>query len=76
MMLDLSSAGIEPLMYLPEPLLTFGYNQSLADPKDGLFLFGPLVDVRKPSEMRVGVIGTTGGIARYSRWVATINKPI
>ncbi len=75
-MLDLSSAGIEPLMYLPEPLLTFGYNQSLADPKDGLFLFGPLVDVRKPSEMRVGVIGTTGGIARYSRWVATINKPI
>jgi hypothetical protein len=28
--------------YLPEPLLEFGYGQTGADPREGLFLFGPL----------------------------------
>jgi hypothetical protein len=55
-----------------EPKLLFGYDQSLPDPKDGLFMFGPLIDRTKPGEMRVGVIGTPDGIARFNSWVKTV----
>jgi hypothetical protein len=54
--------------HLDEPLLEFGYGQRLKDPKDGLFLFGPLED-RRPAEMRVGIIGTPKGIAVYRQWL-------
>lgn len=60
------------LQILTEPLLQFGHGQMLPDPKDGLFLFGPMIDEAKPAEMRVGVIGTDEGIARYKTWVAQI----
>jgi hypothetical protein len=55
--------------HIPEPPLLFNHRQLLADPKDGLFLFGPLEDRTKPAEMRVGVIGTKDGIRRYNAWV-------
>lgn len=64
----MSAAVIE---YVPEPLLEFGYGQSLDDPKQGLFLFGPL-DERRPSSMRVGVVGTPAGIDLYKNWVRSI----
>src|SRR5947208_882787 len=54
--------------YIPEPFLEFGYRQRMKDPKDGLFLFGPL-EVRKPHQMRIGVIGTPKGIGIYRKWV-------
>jgi hypothetical protein len=54
--------------YHPEPLLEFGHRQRIKDPKDGLFLFGPLEE-RKPADMRVGVIGTPKGIAIYRKWL-------
>lgn len=63
----------EQLQFLSEPLLRFGYNQCLYDPKDGLFLFGPLIDERKPVQIRVGVVGTAEGIARYRGWVQSIS---
>ena len=63
---------IQGLQILTEPLLQFGHGQMLPDPKDGLFLFGPMIDEAKPAEMRVGVIGTDEGIARYKKWVAQI----
>lgn len=56
-----------------EPLLRFGHDQRMADPKDGLFLFGPVIERTKPAEMRVGVIGTRQGIGRYRDWVRTIS---
>ena len=61
-------------LYIPEPDLKFGYEQHLRDPKEGLFLFGPLADRTKPAEMRVGVIGTKAGIERYGRWVKQITS--
>jgi hypothetical protein len=64
------------LDYLEEPELSFGYGQVLTDPKDGLFLFGPLIDRQKPAEMRVGVIGTPKGISRYKSWVQRISEYI
>ncbi len=69
---------IEPtiLEQLEEPLLVFGYGQVMPDPKDGLFLFGPVIDDAKPAEMRVGVIGTKQGIERYKKWVAQITNYI
>lgn len=54
--------------YVPEPFLEFGYRQRMKDPKDGLFLFGPLGE-RKPRQMRIGVIGTPKGMGIYRRWV-------
>ena len=54
-----------------EPLLEFGYGQSLDDPKQGLFMFGPL-DERRPSSMRIGVVGTPSGIELYKAWVKAI----
>src|SRR6185437_3617225 len=62
-------AAIFKLDQLDEPSLSFGYGQSLPDPKDGLFMFGPVIDHTKPAEMRVGVIGTAAGIRKYRAWV-------
>lgn len=61
------------LGYLAEPELRFGHGQTARNPKDGLFIFGPMIDQRKPAEMRVGVVGTPDCIASYRRWVASIN---
>jgi hypothetical protein len=47
----------------------------MADPRDGLTLFGPL-DAGSPHGMRVGVVGTTHGIDRYRDWVARIQGPL
>jgi len=44
------------------------------DPKDGLFLFGPIDDVAKPAQIRIGVIGRKEGIERYRRWARQINS--
>ncbi len=56
------------LLQLPEPMLSFGYQQQMEHPKDGLFLFGPLADGAHPAEMRIGVIGTEDGIASFRTW--------
>lgn len=63
----------EEMRFTSERLLEFGYRQQLDDPRDGLFLFGPLADERKPSEMRVGVVGTPRGLALYRSWVEAAN---
>ncbi len=58
--------------FLPEPLLEFCHGQLAEHPKDGLFLFGPVDDDQKPSEMRYGVIGTKDGIGRFDRWAQRV----
>ena len=64
------------LSVLAEPKLRFGMGQTLTDPKQGLFLFGPTRDKVNPLRMRVGVIGTPQGISLYRGWVARINGPV
>lgn len=61
---------------LPEPKLKFGFDQTCADPKEGLFLFGPSRDVVNPMRLRVGVIGVPAGIRLFHLWVERINKSI
>ena len=58
--------------HLNEPKLRFGHDQTMEDPRNGLFLFGPLINNRKPSSMRVGVIGTPRGLSQYREWVRRI----
>src|SRR4051794_13447166 len=60
------------LIHLPEPKLEFMYGQTLAYPRDGLFLYGP-VDGGRP-EIHYGVIGTKAGVERFERWAKSIAK--
>jgi hypothetical protein len=64
----------ESIQILQEPKLEFGYRQRLEDPRNGLFLFGPIVDNRTPSQIRAGVIGTPRGVSMYKKWVEATGK--
>lgn len=64
------------LRQLPEPMLSFGYQQRLEHPKDGLFLFGPLGGSSHPAEMRIGVIGTATGLNCFKTWSQRIRGHI
>jgi hypothetical protein len=63
------------LQYYPEPLLSFGYNQKTADPRDGLVLFGPHEPLH-PFQVKAGVVATEEGLEAYKQFVKEINKPI
>ena len=64
------------LDYIEEPKLRFGHGQEAENPKDGLFLFGPVEDRSNPAEMRVGVVGTRKGLGHYGGWVSSIQRYI
>jgi hypothetical protein len=64
------------LRQLAEPMLSFGYQQRLEHPKDGLFLFGPLGGSGHPAEMRIGVIGTARGLDCFRTWSQRIRGHI
>jgi hypothetical protein len=59
---------------LPEPKLEFGFGQRQEDPRNGLFLFGPISDRRKPSGIRAGVIGTPKGVTNFKKWLSDANR--
>ncbi|WP_213290906.1 hypothetical protein [Bradyrhizobium sp. sGM-13] len=67
---------IEPdrIDIVPEPKLEFGFRQQLEDPRDGLFLFGPIVDHRKPAQIRAGVIGTQQGVSIFREWLRKVSS--
>jgi len=63
------------LIKLDEPRLLFQHGQAMEDPRDGLTLFGPL-DEGKPYGIRAGVVGTTGGMAKFKTWVDWLQSPV
>lgn len=63
------------LLHIPEPCLQFGFGQSLEDPHDGLGLFGPL-DAAQIYGIRIGVVGTSGGIAVFGEWLRRLRNCI
>lgn len=63
------------LRYIQEPELTFGYNGKMADPRDGITLFGPFSRDRVISG-NIGIIGTSAGIAKLKNWLSSVEKPI
>lgn len=67
------SLGID---HFYEPPLEFGYAQKTAHPKDGLFLYGPHNKPAKTREIRVGIIGTSAGIAHFRAWAERIKKRV
>ncbi len=62
--------------YIPEPLLAFGFDQKLENPKDGLFLFGPYDGSGGRSEVRVAVIGSGAGVGLSRAWLQRLAAPI
>ncbi len=55
-----------------EPPLEFGLGQKTSHPKDGLFLYGPHGRTGPTKEIRVGIIGTAGGIGHFRTWAEKI----
>lgn len=55
-------------IYLSEPLLGFGHQQTCDHPKDGLFLYGPHSAPEKAKEISVGVVGTEQGLSFFREW--------
>lgn len=72
----MSDIAIQRLDYIEEPDLIFGSGQSLESPKDGLYLFGPLVDGVRAGALRIGVVGTETGIQHFKNWIAQVSEYI
>jgi hypothetical protein len=69
-------ANFGTVSVLEEPLLRFAHRQSVDDPKQGLFMFGPLPSQSNPRTIRAGVIGTTNGLHLYRQFARAINRPV
>ena len=65
-----------PVLHFFEPALEFGFGQTTAHPKDGLFLYGPHSKAKKTETIRIGVIGTPAGIAHFRTWAEQIKKRV
>jgi hypothetical protein len=63
------------LLKLDEPSLSFGYDQTTFDPRDGLTIFGPASRL-KIDNIDLGIIGTNDGIKRVTTWLKRIQKPV
>jgi len=57
-----------------EPVLEFGYHRHSANPKAGLYFYGPADTKGRPKHIKIGVIGTPTGIQLYGRWARAINR--
>lgn len=64
------------LIYLPEPKLTFGYQQKMEDPRDGLTLFGPFSKDQYSGQVNVGIIGPKTQREYVINYLKSIHKPI
>lgn len=62
------------MIHIPEPQLEFRFGQTVAYPRDGLFLFGPLDAADQPRQVRYGVIGTSASLRRFKEWAAMVSR--
>jgi|ERR1035437_8912664 hypothetical protein len=68
---------LEPkLIFLPEPKLTFGYNQKLTDPRDGITLFGPFSRETILGQINIGIIGPIEQRKYVLDYLKKIHKPV
>lgn len=68
---------IEPkLIHIEEPKLTFGHDQKMEDPRDGLTLFGPYTQKQHNGAINVGIIGPQTQRDFVKKYLAHIHKPI
>jgi hypothetical protein len=64
------------LIHIPEPQLTFGYNQKMEDPRDGLTLYGPYSRGLYSGQINVGVIGPKRQREFVIEYLKKIHKPV
>jgi len=67
---------VSELFHIHEPNLTFGYNQKLQDPRDGLMLFGPFSRNRLKGQVNVGIIGPERQRGYIKEYLQTIHRPV
>src|SRR6266853_3555269 len=65
------------LKYIPEPMLQFGRDQH-PDIRYGIMNFGPydLSEKRRPSSIKVAVVGTAPDLANAARWIELCRNKI
>ena len=64
------------LIHIPEPKLTFGFNQKIEDPRDGLTLFGAYTNKSHKGEIRVGIIGAKTQREYVKQYLKRLHQPI
>ena len=64
------------LFYIDEPKLTFGHNQKMADPRDGITLFGPYTRNKMVGQINVGIIGPDEQRGLLRTYLKEIHKPV
>jgi hypothetical protein len=74
-LIDFPERSLE-VLHFDEPELEFGFGQSTAHPKDGLFLYGPHAKPRKIKDIRVGVIGTTAGLVHFRSYIEQLKSRV
>lgn len=62
---------------LDEPLLEFRYGQRLADPRDGLAIFGPCDcdESSHPKALTYAVVGPAEGVEAFQEWSRAMQRP-
>jgi hypothetical protein len=68
----------EQVQVFPEPPLEFCYGRAMADPHDGLAMFGPYdTDLPcHPKNISYALIGTRKGMTAFRAWARTIQSPV
>lgn len=64
------------LIYIDEPKLTFGYNQVMQDPRDGITLFGPHSRNKVAGQISIGIIGPGEQSEYVKNYLKSLNEPI
>ena len=67
----------DSIIVFDEPELEFRYGQRMADPRDGLVLFGPYdADLpSRPGRLSYILIGIDKGITAFKKWADAMNRP-
>lgn len=68
----------EQVVVFSEPLLEFRYGQAVADPRDGLSIFGPFdADMSShPKNLSYALIGVPSGLQAFRSWIQRLQQPI
>lgn len=66
----------QKLIHIPEPKLTFGYNQKLSDPRDGITLFGPFTRSKLVGQVNIGIIGPEEQRNYVREYLQKIHRPV
>jgi len=64
------------LIHIEEPKLTFGYNQKLSDPRDGITLFGPFSRDKIVGQINIGIIGAAEQRKYVFDYLQKIHRPV